>query len=369
MYEAARCLHLLPDTHAAGAENQCRYLLEGLAQAPGLEVELAYFGRGRGHAPFEELGVPLLEVPRRRRFRFDAYGRARRLRRALARRAPDIFHTWLLEGNVIGLLAARAWPGTRVVITQRGSWNEMDHRGLVRLERLLLPRADHAISNSIGGAEMLESIGMARERISIVANGIPPERAATTEDEATVRERLGWSAREVVAWAGRVDNAKTVAQKDLGGLLAAVGALHRRRPSVLLALIGPTTEQIASAGIELPSWAHAIGWSPRPADLLHAADVVAVSSRTEGNSNVAAEALLVGVPVVTTDTGDHCELVRRSGGEVVPAGDPESLARAMEMVLDREPHPEAIRRTAAEALSVARMVERTRAVYDRLIER
>jgi glycosyltransferase involved in cell wall biosynthesis len=359
----------VPDTRDAGAENQARYLLEGLHEREDIAPELAYFGVERAHREFMELGVPMLHVPRRGRFRFDAYGRVRRLRRAYAMDPPQILHTWLLEGNVIGLAAARAWPETRVVITQRGSWYELDHRGLVRLEHILLSRADHAISNSRGGAQMLANLGMPDGRISVIANGIPPSRVEVDRERRSLRAELGWLRREVVVWAGRLTDAKAVAQKDFEGLLSAVRTLRTRRPSVLLAVIGATRDEVSARGFELPEWAEAYGWRTDPADLFSACDLVAISSRTEGNSNVAGEALLVGTPVVTTDCGDHCEVVRMSGGNVVRPGDPEALARAMDTVLEREPDRDAIRHTAEKALSVGEMVERTQALYERLLGR
>ncbi len=359
----------MPDTRDAGAENQARYLLEGLRERNGIELELAYFGADRAHHEFMDLGVPMLHVPRRGRFRVDAYGRVRRLRRAYVTDPPQILHTWLLEGNVIGLAAARTWPDTRVVITQRGSWNELCHRGLVRLQRLLLPRADHAISNSRAGAEMLANLGMPDERISVIPNGIPSSRVEVHGDRTSLRAQLGWSGREVVLWAGRLSDAKAVAQKDFAGLLAAARALRARRPAVLLAVIGATRGEVLARGFELPDWVEAHGWRTDPADVFRGADLVAISSRAEGNSNVAGEALLVGTPVVTTDCGDHCEVVRMSGGQVVRPGDPEALARAMDTALDQKPDRDAIRRAAASALGVGQMVERTLAVYESLLGR
>ena len=77
----------------------------------------------------------------------------------------------------------------------------------------------------------------------------------------------------------------------------------------------------------------------------------------------------MGTPVVTTDSGDHSEVVRASGGQVVPPGDPEALARAMEATLIRKPDRDAIRGTAQKALSVSEMVRRTQAVYEQLLGR
>jgi glycosyltransferase involved in cell wall biosynthesis len=203
----------------------------------------------------------------------------------------------------------------------------------------------------------------------VIPNGIPASRVEVQGERGTLRARLGWSQREVIAWAGRLSDAKTIAQKDFAGLLAAARALRARRPSVLLAVIGATKDELAARGFELPEWAEALGWRTDPADLFRASDLVAISSRTEGSSNVAGEALLVGTPVVSTDCGDHCEVVRMTGGQVVRPGDPNALARAMHGALERTPDRDAIRRTAQEALSVTQMVERTQSIYEELLGR
>jgi glycosyltransferase involved in cell wall biosynthesis len=361
-----RCVHLLSDTHDAGAENQCRYLLAGLRDSGEVEVELAYFGEGRAHDRFMELGIPMLHVPRLRRFRFDGYGRARRLRAAYGSRPPDLLHTWLPESNVVGLLAARRWPGTRVVISQRGSWNELDFPTFLKLQRLLLGRADHAISNSTGGRDLLVELGMGRDRITVISNGIPAERVAIERDRDEVRRELGWDGDEVVAWVGRAD-ALAARQKDLGTLFAAFAALRRARPGVRLAMVGPTASEISERGLRLPEGAAALGWQPRPADLLNAADGLVVSSRLEGNSNVAGEALLLGLPVATTDSGDHSAAVRQAGGRVVPVRDPEALASAMGELLADPPDRDAVRGSAGESLSTERMVSAHLETYRRVL--
>ncbi len=358
-----RVVHLLPETHDAGAENQARYLIAALHERDDVDVEVAYFHAGRGQERFERIGVPMLFVPRLRRFRFDAYGRARRLRRAYAGAPPDILHTWMLEGNVVGMLTARAWPETKVVITQRGSWNELDYPGMVRLQRLLLGRADRAISNSAGGADMLASLGFDPGLTSVISNGIPPERVETGLDREATRAELGWNGSDVVAWIGRAPDDETAGQKDLGTLFASLERVRADRPGARLALIGATREEIEARGFALPEWATALGWQASPARLIDAADAVVLSSKREGNSNGIGEALMLGLPVATTDCGDHVGAVRRAGGRVVEVGDPAALGGSLAAMLADPPPRESVR-TAAEAdYSVARMVEETLQVY------
>ena len=64
--------------------------------------------------------------------------------------------------------------------------------------------------------------------------------------------------------------------------------------SVLLLIVGASAAETRAVGAELPPYAIALGWRDRPADFLNAADVVTLASWTEGHSNVAGEALMLG---------------------------------------------------------------------------
>ena len=81
------------------------------------------------------------------------------------------------------------------------------------------------------------------------------------------------------------------------------------------------------------------GWVPpeQLAEWMSAADVFCMASRREGCPNVVIEALACGTPVVATDVGMVSKLVPSDRyGFVVPAGDPDSLAGALERSLEKE---------------------------------
>ncbi len=361
-------MQLLPETQDAGAENQARYLFAALSSGDAFDTELAYFAPGRAQEAFEAVGAPMRLVPRKHRFRLDLLGRTRRLRRAYAQHPPDVLQTWLLEGNIFGLLAARAWPQTAVVISNRGSMNELDYRNHVRIQRALTGRADHAISNSPGGAEALIQMGMPADRISVIPNGIPIDRIAVHEERPQLRKRLGWDA-PVIAWVGRTNDPAAMAQKDFAGMLATMHALREQVPDATLAVIGMTRDDVVTAGFEAPEWLRPIGQTDRAVDYLNAADAVAISSRMEGHSNVAGEALMLGVPTATTDCGGHAEAVAAAHGEVVPIGDARALAAALGHLIAAPPERALIAEKARELLSVDRMAQRTTAVYEEALAR
>jgi glycosyltransferase involved in cell wall biosynthesis len=67
---------------------------------------------------------------------------------------------------------------------------------------------------------------------------------------------------------------------------------------------------------ELPNW-------------YRAADLVVLSSHSEGIPNVLVEAAACGTPFVATNVGGIAEIAHLSPGELVPRGDPQALARAI----------------------------------------
>jgi glycosyltransferase involved in cell wall biosynthesis len=115
------------------------------------------------------------------------------------------------------------------------------------------------------------------------------------------------------------------------------------------------------------------GWRRDVARLLPAFDVLALSSLWEGLPCVLAQALASGVPVVATDVEGTREAVAEGvTGRLVPAGNPEALAKALvELLAD----PSLLRRLAAagpgqaQAFSLTAMVQRLDRLYQTLLGR
>jgi glycosyltransferase involved in cell wall biosynthesis len=101
------------------------------------------------------------------------------------------------------------------------------------------------------------------------------------------------------------------------------------------------------------------------ADLLAAADVFALCSRTEGLPGTLIEAVALEVPVVATDIAPVLEVVGPDGpAALVAAGDAAGLAAAIVGRLERPPPPEvlvagraAMERSFAIAASAQGMVQ------------
>jgi starch synthase (maltosyl-transferring) len=106
--------------------------------------------------------------------------------------------------------------------------------------------------------------------------------------------------------------------------------------------------------------------------LLAGADVLVLTSNSEGCPNAVLEALGVGTPIVATDVGDVSRMVvRGESGWIAPPGDADGLVAAIELVLAQGETARAqVRRhwPALEAeFAVDSMVSRTVRLWDTLL--
>jgi glycosyltransferase involved in cell wall biosynthesis len=196
------------------------------------------------------------------------------------------------------------------------------------LARRLFGRADLVFANSRYTAEVAERrLGPLRRPVSVVSPGIdlrgePPAVALPARDP------------DHVLFVGRL-----VPGKGADVLLEAFGSLGGRRQGARLTIVGDGPERA-----RLEARARALGaavdfrGSLAPAvvaDLERRAGVVAIPSTSpEGLSLVALEAMARGAIVVATASGGLAETMRHGeNGFVVPPGDSEALADALDVAL------------------------------------
>jgi len=140
-------------------------------------------------------------------------------------------------------------------------------------------------------------------------------------------------------------------QKDFPTLLRAFAQVRSRRPCRLV-ILGEGKERSALTAlverlgitphVEMP------GFVANPFAYLRRAALFVLSSAWEGSPNVLIEALALAVPSVATDcpSGPREILCEGRYGPLVPVGDDEALAEAMEAMLAAPPPAALLRRGA-----------------------
>lgn len=304
----------------------------------GNRVTIVVFRGGGAYEPLVPEGIRLITLG----------GRAPvvALSRTIRRERPEVILSTLVEANLACVFARRlARSRARLVIREtihisthgkrQGGWV---WRVLPRLIALLYPRANAVIANAQAMADDLVELGVPANKIHVVGNPVVEPSLVAAGREPAVQ---AWAHHKpLVLGVGRL-----VHQKGFDVLLH---ALARMDPETHLALLGEGPDRDAllqlAADLGLEHRIHMPGFINPPWPVMARADVVALSSRTEGMPNVLIQALALGTPVVATDcpSGPRELLGQHLPDALVPVDDAEALAKAIQRSLAQPPSAEAM---------------------------
>ena len=307
-------------------------------------------------------GVPAAAVRMRRALDISA---VLALRRLIAEREVALVHTHSSIDSWLGGLAARS-HGRPVVRSRHVTIAIPRRRGLVY--RL----ADRIISSGEAAARVVAGAGVPADRIVAIPPGVDTGRFHPDVSGAPVRAELRVDAALLV---GLVANIRGSKGHDV--FLDAARIVLAREPSVRFLIVGDgigfedVRRRVATLGHEAA--VRMTGFLRDIPEVMAALDVLVLPSlRSEAASQVIAQALAVGTPVVATDVGGSGELVRDGEtGRLVPPGDAPALAAAVLATLtDRSAARAMARRGQAvvrEHHSLDAAMTRTTAVYRELL--
>jgi teichuronic acid biosynthesis glycosyltransferase TuaC len=192
-----------------------------------------------------------------------------------------------------------------------------------------LPRAARVVAVSRPLAEVAAGLGVARERIDIVQNGIDRTRFRPRSREAA-RRALGLPADgPIVLYVGHLNR-----EKGALDLIRAFAHARHALGDARLVMVGDGADLPACRDlcVELGVRASLVGAQPHHSipEWIAACDLLALPSWAEGLPNVVLEALACGRRVVASSVGGIPDVVDRPLlGQLVPPQQPEALAAAL----------------------------------------
>lgn len=321
-----------------------------LAPAPdgAIAEEFAAAGIATGRVP-KRGGVDPTLVPR--------------LARELWRRRAQIVHTHNPLPLIYGAPAARL-VGAAAIHTKHGANPAGRANRLLRRAAAQLASAFVAVSETTAAqARALRDTPLAK--LHTIPNGIRLDRyAPDTEARAAARVELGLGDAWVVGTVGRLD-----AYKNQALLVAAMAPLLSSRVRLVIVGDGDHRDRVAAAVAALPDprWVVLTGRRMDVPRLVHAFDVFALSSKTEGLPLVVPEAMAAGLPIVTTAVGGLPDVIEHGRtGLLVPVEAAALGAALAQLEGDRElarTMGAAARDTALARYSHDRMVDAYLALY------
>ena len=375
-----------------GAGVHVEYLARELARADrgSHEVEVLCFGEQRsvsGNLSVTGIGAPAaIEAadPRHSKL-FDTL--ARDLAMAGAATRPDIVHCHTWYAHMAGLLA-RPLTGAKLVLTTHSlephrPWKEEQlgsaYRATSWIERTVYGNADGVIAVSQAMKADVESLyGVDPARVRVIHNGIDTdEYARRPAPEVLARVGIDPSV-PMVLFVGRITR-----QKGIMHLVRALPLFDAGMQVVLCAGAPDTPEIAAEMATEVEraraSSRVAIHWLP---EMLTKADAIALYSEAslfvcpsvyEPFGIINLEAMACETPVVASAVGGIPEIiVDGETGMLIPPGDPEAIARAVNALMAdparRARMAVAGRARAEEKFSWTSIAARTLEFYAELIQ-
>jgi glycosyltransferase involved in cell wall biosynthesis len=354
-------LHIDEQRTWRGGEQQASWLIRGLVSR-GHRVWIA----GRPGAPFLTaehggVGVERIAVPLRNELDFRS---ARQMAQIVRENEIDVIHAHTSHAHMIACMTRRFARRGRVVVSRRIDF--APRANLFNRWKYRLPDAFISVSKRVD--EALAQFGVPHRKRHVVYSSIDISRV----DVAPLsREALGVPPDVPLL----VSAGALVGHKDHATLIDAVEILskHGRDFRLLIAGEGPLRADLEQRIVEasLGNRVLLLGHRDDVPALIRASDAYVSSSWSEGLGTSVLEALACQKPVVATDAGGVCEMVREGRtGWLVSNRNPDRLATAIAECLDSperaQRFAEAGRALVERIFRVEKMVEGTIAVYESL---
>ncbi|HEX3762153.1 MAG TPA: glycosyltransferase [Kofleriaceae bacterium] len=280
-----------------------------------------------------------------------------RLAHALRERHADVVHTHNPLPLIYGAPAARLARAAAIHTKHGMNPGGRGHRWLRRTAAGFVHEFV-AVSDTTA-AQARHQRDTSPGKLHTIPNGIRLDRyAPDPEARAAARVELGLGDAWVVGTVGRLDPIKNQAM-----LVRAMAPMLSSRVRLVIIGEGPARPDVEAAIAELsePRWVVMTGRRMDVPRLIHAFDVFALSSSSEGLPLVVPEAMAAGLPIVTTDVGGLPSVVDdQVTGLVVPV-DAQRLGAALAVL-------EADRDRARAMGTRARQVALSRFNFDRMVD-
>lgn len=227
--------------------------------------------------------------------------------------------------------------GIGVVVTARGTdINLFTEMPMIRRRiRRTLARADGLIAVSAALRDRMAGLGIPREKIAVISNGIDDELFRPIDRDAA-RSRLDLPREGAIVLAV----ASLVPLKRIDLLIRAFSMLDRDDARLIVIGEGHERQRLEALAGEVSAGVSLIGHrDQRELPLWYsAADLLCLTSSREGSPNVLREALACGLPIVASDVGGVAEIIDGAPGcQVVADLNEPTLAREISQALDSPP--------------------------------
>jgi glycosyltransferase involved in cell wall biosynthesis len=240
----------------------------------------------------------------------------------------DLVHAHGLKAGWLGLPIAWMFSVPLVVTWHNAILGDgLAPTAVRQMQRAVAMGADLTLAASSDLVAQARHLGARNARLSPIAAPVLPPAMISRDSQ---RRALGANSHDTVI----LTVSRLAPQKNLGMVLD-IAAAVRHRPDLRFVVVGdgPEEETLQRRIADERLQVRLLGRSDDIGSLLGAADLALLTSTWEARALVAQEALLAGVPLISTRVGGIEELVD-SAALLVPPGDVDEAARQIVALAD-----------------------------------
>lgn len=246
---------------------------------------------------------------------------------------PDILQSFLFFDNVLARLSGMISSNTKVItgvrdVPENPSWIRST------IDKITLPLSDSIVSNSKAGEEYIIGRGADPSKTKVIRNGRDIEKYASGNATSALFNSLQLDSNEpIVGTVGRL-----VERKGHYDLLEAWPSVLTSHPNAQLLIVGDGPErrslQKRARELDCDSSVYFAGRRDDVPDLLDAMDIFVFPSHHEGLPGALLEAMIAGLPIITTPVDGNSELIENNvTGLFFPAHDEKVLSLRLATLL------------------------------------
>lgn len=369
-----KVFHLINTLSAGGAElhllTLCRHL-----KRQGVDIVVACMKEQvKGSPPlrseFEREGIRVIHLVANSKWDWGFIGR---FMRVIREEKPDVLHTHLPRADLVGAIGRALYSSIRWVCSVHGIYSaHWSGKRILPLFSLVWRRADTQVAISKAVKDWLvKERHIPPERVAVIHYGIDME--PFVHPDSNLRHPLRLDGRALLGSMGRLEPVK-----GHESLIQAMPAILKQVPNASLIIAGHDAAgygKVLQAMIDerkLNGQVQLVGFQRDVPSFLHALDVFALASRSEGFGQVVVEAMAAGKPVVASRIPSLTEIiVDGETGLLAEPDNPKAFAHAIASLLSNPEERGRMGRRGQERVrhrfSADRMAAETVSLYRTLI--
>jgi glycosyltransferase involved in cell wall biosynthesis len=324
-----KILHFISGLEVGGTETQLLRILPNLQNYHDNRVCCAN-GRGPIGKALEEKGISVYYLDLENIFNIFAIKRFYKIVKDFS---PDILVTYLIHADLYGRILGKLFGIKKIICSKRGALLQWEW--LFFFDRMTKKMVDHyLVQTETAKKEWIEKLKLPESKFTVIPNGIDIKQFKIQVDKTKKKEELGIKKDSFIITCV----SKLRRGKGHKLLLEVFENIFESNKNISLLLVGDG-EQEKSLREQVKNY-HSkneiffLGFRKDIAEILSVSDLFVLPTEKEGMSNAIIEAMIMGVPVITTNIPENKDIIEnQKTGIFFTVNDVNSLKKSVETLI------------------------------------